>query len=72
MTGVIVEAKIFEYLLDLKMPKIVSHCRSLQLDLSPIIYRWFLCIFIGTLSLSVKFFILRKWIEFYCFRNLYM
>lgn len=54
MIGVVVEQRVFKYLLDLKFPKITTHLEKLQLDIDPIVLRWFMCLFVSVLPLEVR------------------
>jgi hypothetical protein len=54
MIGVVVDQRVFKYLLDLKNPKIAMHFEKLQLDPDPLICRWFLTLFAASLSLEVR------------------
>lgn len=55
MTGLIVEQRVFKYLLDLKFPRVTSHLEKLQVDIEPLLVRWFLCLFVSVLPLEVLF-----------------
>ena len=53
MTGILVEQRVFKYLLDLKLPKLTAHLKKLQLDVDVIVVRWLLCLFVSELPLEV-------------------
>lgn len=53
MTGILVEQRVFKYLLDLKLPKVSAHLEALQLDVEMIIVRWLLCLFVSEFPLEV-------------------
>lgn len=52
MTGISVEQKVFKSLLAMKLPKLSAHLESLDLDINPILVRWFLCLYVSVFSLE--------------------
>jgi hypothetical protein len=54
MTGVVVDQRVFKYFLDIKAPLLSTHLEKLQIDISPIVLRWFMCLYANVFALPVQ------------------
>ena len=54
IAGVLVDQRIFIELLREKMPLLVRHLQSVELDLALIAFKWFLCLFSNSLPEEVS------------------
>lgn len=46
MCGILIDTKVFIHLLSEKLPEVYEHIAMLDLDLSVIMTRWFVCLFV--------------------------
>lgn len=53
MLGVLTDARLFNELISQKIPKLSAHMQKLNVDIQPIIVRWFLCLFVNVFPLEV-------------------
>ena len=58
MQGMHVDQRVFESLVEARMPKLHAHLQKFEVPLAPITYQWFLCLFVNTLPLETT---LRVW-----------
>ena len=58
MTGMHIDQRVFESLLEERLPKLDAHIKKYSVPLAPITYQWFLCLFVNTLPLECT---LRVW-----------
>ena len=53
MYGIQAEQQTFKHLLNYYFPKVAKHLRDQEVDIEPIIVRWFMCLFISVFPLEV-------------------
>ena len=49
IAGVLVDQRIFIELLRIKMPQLVAHLQTVELDLALLAFKWFMCLFTNCL-----------------------
>lgn len=58
MTGMHLDQKVFEALVEQRLPKVHAHLAELDFPLESVTYQWFLCLFVNSLPLETT---LRIW-----------
>ena len=52
MAGIHTDARVFTFLLEEKIPKVANHIKTHGVPIEPIIFQWFLCLFVNILEIK--------------------